>query len=52
LGSINRAPLLPGTPPLSSIGDMTLSEVQAEAQANTPGFRTLWKLLNDNRFNK
>jgi len=52
LGSIHRAPLPPGTSPLSSITDMTLSEVQAEAQTGTTGFKTLWKLLNDNRFNK
>ena len=52
LGSIQRAPLPRGTQPLSEIGDMTMAQVQAEAQAGTPGFKTIWKLLNDKRFQK
>lgn len=52
LGSINRAPLPPGTPPLSEISDMTMGEVRAAAQARERGFQALWKLLNDSRFNK
>jgi hypothetical protein len=52
LGSIRRAPLPPGSPAWEDIGDMTLSEVQAAAQANESGFKTIFKLLTDNRFNK
>lgn len=52
LGSIYRAPLPPGTPSLSEVQNMTMKEIQAAAKAREPGYQTLWKLLNDNRFNK
>jgi hypothetical protein len=37
---------------LRDIADMSLSEVRAAARANEPGFKTILKLLTDNRFNK
>lgn len=52
LGSIRRAPLPKGTPPVDSISDMTMGQVKEAADNNVPGFKTLWKLLNDNRFKK
>jgi hypothetical protein len=52
VGSIRRAPLPRGSPSWSEIGDMTMNEVRAAAQAKQPGFRAIWKLLTDSRFNK
>ncbi len=52
LGSIQRAPLPPGSPAWSDITNMTLSEIRAGAQENLPGYRTILKLLTDGRFNK
>jgi hypothetical protein len=52
LGSITRAPLPPGSPSWSDIGDMTMDEVRAAARANQPGFKTILKLLTDSRFNR
>jgi len=52
LGSIQRAPLPPGSPSWSDITNMTLSEIRAGAQENLPGYRTILKLLTDSRFNK
>jgi hypothetical protein len=51
--SENRAaPLPPGSPSWSDIGDMTMAEVRAAARANEPGFKTILKLLIDSRFNR
>lgn len=52
LGSIQRAPLPPGSPSWSDITNMTLSEIRAGAEENLPGYRTILKLLTDSRFNK
>jgi hypothetical protein len=51
-GSIQRAPLDSGSPSWNDIRDMTMAEVRAAANANVPGFKTMYKLLNDRRFNK
>jgi hypothetical protein len=52
LGSIRKAPLPPGSPSWSDIGDMTMDEVRAAAQAKQTGFKTILKLLTDSRFNR
>jgi hypothetical protein len=52
LGSIRRAPLPKGSPSWNDIGDMTMDEVRAAANSNQTGFKTILKLLNDNRFAK
>jgi hypothetical protein len=31
---------------------MTIADVKAAAQANEPGFKMIYKLLNDSRLNK
>jgi RHS repeat-associated protein len=52
LGSITRAPLPPGSPAWADVQDMSIADVRAAAKANEPGFKTILKLLTDNRFNK
>jgi hypothetical protein len=51
-GSIRNAPLPPGSPAWEDVADMTMSEIRAAARANEPGYKTILKLLTDNRFNK
>ncbi|HUK72576.1 MAG TPA: hypothetical protein VLW50_28055 [Streptosporangiaceae bacterium] len=51
-GSIKQAPLPPGSPSWNEIQDMTLSDVQAGANAKLPGYKTILKLLRDRRFAK
>jgi RHS repeat-associated protein len=52
LNSITRAPRPPGSPAWADIQDMSIADVRAAAKANEPGFKTILKLLTDNRFNK
>jgi RHS repeat-associated protein len=52
VGRITRAPLPPGSPAWADIQDMSIADVRAAAKANEPGFKAIYKLLNDNRFNK
>ena len=52
LGSITRAPLPPGSPAWADIQGMSIADIRAAAKANEPGFKTILKLLTDNRFNK
>ncbi|HEY5286701.1 MAG TPA: RHS repeat-associated core domain-containing protein [Solirubrobacteraceae bacterium] len=52
LGSITRAPLSPGSPAWADIQDMSIADVKAAAKANEPGFRTILKLLTENKYNK
>ena len=52
VGRITRAPLPLGSPAWADIQDMSIVDVRAAAQANEPGFKAIYKLLNDNRFNK
>ncbi|WP_276929719.1 hypothetical protein [Herbinix luporum] len=51
-GSIRNAPLPPGSPSWDSILTLTLAEIQRRAQSGDPGFKTIYKLLTDSRFNK
>ncbi|HTU79116.1 MAG TPA: RHS repeat-associated core domain-containing protein [Solirubrobacteraceae bacterium] len=51
VGRITRAPLPPGSPAWADIQDMSIADVRAAAKANEPGFKAIYKLLNDNRFN-
>jgi uncharacterized protein YukE len=51
-GSILRAPLEKGSPSWSDIMDMPMSEIRAKARQDVPGYRTILKLLTDNRFSK
>jgi len=52
LGKIIRAPLPPGSPSWADIANMTMADVRAAAKANEPGFKMIYKLLKDSRFNK
>jgi RHS repeat-associated protein len=52
LGSITRASLPKGAPGWDAIRGMTMSEVEQRAKSNEPGFKTMWKLLRDKRFDK
>ncbi len=52
LGSITRAPLPPGSPAWADIQGMSIADIRAAAKGNEPGFKTILKLLTDNRFNK
>lgn len=52
LGSIKRASLPKGSPSWADIEGMTLDEIRAGAKANEPGYKTILKLPNDNRFNR
>lgn len=52
LGSIRNAPLPEGSPGWSEVEAMTWEQVDDEAKANTPGFRTIRKLLTDQRFDR
>ena len=51
-GSIKNAPLPAGSPSWAEVSKMTMAQVRALARQNTPGYRTIWKLLTDRRFNK
>lgn len=51
-GSIRNAPLPPGSPSWDSILTLTLAEIQRRAQSGDPGFKTIYKLLTDSRFNR
>jgi hypothetical protein len=51
-GSIKNAKLDKGSPSWNEIGQMTMDQIQANAKANMPGFKTIWKLLRDKRFDK
>ncbi len=52
LGSIQKAPLERGSPSWNSIRGETWEHLVKKAQANEPGYRQFYKLLNDGRFNK
>ncbi len=51
-GSIRQAPLPEGAPAWDDVLGMSYAEIEAAANANTPGFKTIKKLLTDKRFNK
>jgi hypothetical protein len=51
-GSIKNAPLPKGAPGWDQISKMTMKEVEARARANEPGFKEVYKLLTQKRFDK
>jgi hypothetical protein len=50
--SIRSAPLEEGSPGWDDILDMTWEDVVDRARRRAKGFRTIRKLLSDNRFDK
>ena len=47
---IQRNPNLPkGSPSYNDIQDMTMDEIRQGAQANKPGYKQWWKVLNSGR---
>jgi hypothetical protein len=51
-GSIKNADLPPGGPDWKTLLPMTMETVRKLAQKGEPGFKAIWKLLTDQRFNK
>lgn len=51
-GSVRNAPLEAGSPSWGEIEGMTWEEVEEQAEADVPGFKTIKKLLGDKRFDK
>jgi hypothetical protein len=49
---VKQAPLPDQSPAWEDLSDMTWEELEACADANLPGFRTIRKLLSDRRFDK
>jgi len=50
--SIRAAPLPPGSPAWDSLFDFTWEQVTTAARQNIPGFKTIRKLLSDQRFDR
>jgi hypothetical protein len=50
--SVTNAPLPQGAPDWRDVGRMTWEEIDAAAQCDLPGYRTIRKLLSDARFDK
>jgi len=50
--SIRNAPLPLGSPTWDEIHDMIWEELDAAARRNEPGFKTIRKLLSDQRFDR
>jgi hypothetical protein len=50
--SIRSAPLPPDSPSWEQVESMMWEEVEAAAQRNDPGFKTIRKLLSDRRFDR
>ena len=51
-GSIKQAPLPKGSPSWDSIMHLTMEEIEQLAKQKKPGYATLKKLLEDNRFKR
>jgi len=51
-GSIKNAPLGPGAPSWEDVEGMSWGDIEQRAKTNTPGYKTLKKLLSDKRFDK
>lgn len=51
-GSIKNAPLPPGGPDWKDILKKTLKEIKELAQKNVTGYKEIYKLLTDGRFNR
>lgn len=52
VGSVRTAPFEEGSPSWDDILDTVWEEIVAKAKANLPGYRTIKKLLSDQRFDK
>lgn len=51
-GSIKQAQLPENAPTWDELSNTTWEEIEAAAEANIPGYRTIRKLLSDKRFDK
>jgi hypothetical protein len=51
-GSVRTAPLPPGAPPWADLEAMAWEQVEESARRNEPGFKTVRKLLTDQRFDR
>jgi len=51
-GSIKNAPLPPGGPNWSDLLPLSMETIRKLAQKGETGYREIWKLLTDSRFNK
>ena len=51
-GSIKNAPLPSGGPSWDDLLKLTLAEIARRAKDNQTGYREIWKLLTDKRFNR
>ena len=51
-GSIKNAPLPPGGPNWKDLLKKTMKEIKDLAQKGVKGYKEIWKLLTDSRFNK
>lgn len=51
-GSVRHAPLPDGSPSWLEFGAMTWEEIEEGARQNLAGFKTVHKLLSDQRFDK
>ena len=50
--SVKMAPLPAGSPPWDELEVMMWEEIESGARSNLPGFRTVRKLLTDQRFDR
>ena len=51
-GSIKNAPIPPGGPNWKDLMPLTMEEIRKLAQKGETGYREIWKLLTDKRFNR
>jgi hypothetical protein len=51
-GSVRTAPLPNGAPPWADLEAMSWEQVEDAARRNEPGFKTVRKLLSDQRFDR
>jgi hypothetical protein len=51
-GSVRQAPLPDGSPSWSEFEGMMWEEIEEGARQNLPGFKTVRKLLSDQRFDR
>lgn len=51
-GGIKHAPLPEGSPSWEEFSEMNWEEVEEGAEADSPGFKVVHKLLTDKRFEK
>jgi hypothetical protein len=49
---VRAAPLPPGSPTWEQLTPLTWEEVDDRARRNDPGFKTIRKLLSDQRFDR